>query len=142
VVSRSSFSTASSHSTTHIRNHHASASPVRIAYFVVQTFVEFSEMSEWLGQRYEDILKQSPGLEQLYHPFDAISRALLFRQLDPLGDQRFRPRNVVLARAHNPRFYFVHARIAGTKPRFLTKKGHRKRGFRALVLAIVELSEQ
>ncbi len=29
--------------------------------FVVQTFDEFSEMSAWLGQRYEDILMQSSG---------------------------------------------------------------------------------
>jgi hypothetical protein len=29
--------------------------------FVVQTFVEFSEISEWLGQRYEDIWMQFPG---------------------------------------------------------------------------------
>jgi hypothetical protein len=29
------------------------------------------------------------------------------------------------SRARNPRFYFVHA---GTKPRFLTKKGHPKSG--------------
>jgi hypothetical protein len=28
--------------------------------FVVKTFEVFSEMSEWIGQRYEDILKQSP----------------------------------------------------------------------------------
>ncbi len=31
-------------------------------------------------------------------------------------------------RARNPRFYFVHARIAGTKPRFLTKMRHQKSG--------------
>jgi hypothetical protein len=31
-------------------------------------------------------------------------------------------------RARNPRFYFVHARIAGTKPRFLTKMRHQKIG--------------
>jgi hypothetical protein len=31
-------------------------------------------------------------------------------------------------RARNPRFYFVHARIAGTKPRFLTKKMQQKSG--------------
>ncbi len=35
-------------------------------------------------------------------------------------------------RALNPRFYFVHARIAGTKPRFLTKMRHQNRGFRTL----------
>jgi hypothetical protein len=50
-----------------------------------------------------------------------------------------RPSALVVAfdatsRARNPRFYFVHA---GTKPRFLTKKGHQKSGihsesFRAL----------
>ncbi len=28
---------------------------------LVPTFGEFAEMSEWLGQRYEDILMQSPG---------------------------------------------------------------------------------
>jgi hypothetical protein len=28
-------------------------------HFVVQTFDEFSEMSAWLGQRYEDIWMQS-----------------------------------------------------------------------------------
>jgi hypothetical protein len=33
----------------------------------------FSELSEWLGQRYVDILKQSTWLGLLYHPFDAIS---------------------------------------------------------------------
>jgi hypothetical protein len=32
-----------------------------------------------IGQRYEDILRQFTGLGQLNHPFDAISRALLFR---------------------------------------------------------------
>ncbi len=32
---------------------------------------------------------------------------------------------IVMSRARNPRFYFVHA---GTKPRFLTKKGHPKSG--------------
>ncbi len=31
-------------------------------------------------------------------------------------------------RSRNPRFYFVHA---GTKPRFLTKRGSKNRGFRA-----------
>jgi hypothetical protein len=30
-------------------------------------------LSEWLGQRYVDILKQSTWLGLLYHPFDAIS---------------------------------------------------------------------
>ncbi len=30
--------------------------------------------------------------------------------------------------SRNPRFYFVHARIAGTKPRFLTKMRHPKSG--------------
>jgi hypothetical protein len=32
------------------------------------------------------------------------------------------------SRARNPRFYFVHARIAGTKPHFLTKKDASKIG--------------
>jgi hypothetical protein len=33
-----------------------------------------------------------------------------------------------LTRARNPRFYFVHARIAGTKPIFWPKKRHQKSG--------------
>jgi hypothetical protein len=41
--------------------------------------------------------------------------------------------HVIQLRALNPRFYFVHARIAGTKPRFLTKNGIKNRGFRALI---------
>jgi hypothetical protein len=40
---------------------------------VVLNIDELSEISEWLGKRYEDILMQSPG--KRYHPFDAISRA-------------------------------------------------------------------
>ncbi len=38
-------------------------------HFVVQAFVEFSEMSEWLGQRY-------PHLDTIFR-----DRALLFRKL-------------------------------------------------------------
>jgi hypothetical protein len=44
-----------------------------------------------------------------------------------------RPRQVEFSpcahsRSRNPRFYFVHARIAGTKPRFLTKMMRQKSG--------------
>jgi hypothetical protein len=43
------------------REYQSPATRPEIWNLVVQTFDEFSEMSEWLGQRYEDILKQSPG---------------------------------------------------------------------------------
>ncbi len=48
---------------------------------VVLNIVEFSEMSEWLGQRYPHL--------------DATSRALLFRKLVPLGNQSLVRRYVV-----------------------------------------------
>jgi hypothetical protein len=50
---------------------------------VVLNIVEFSEMSEWLGQRYPHL--------------DAISRALLFRKLVPLGDQSLARRRHVIS---------------------------------------------
>ncbi len=40
-------------------------------------------------------------------------------------------------RARNPRFYFAHA---GTKPRFLTKKGIKNREFRAMRCTIADIS--
>jgi hypothetical protein len=40
----------------------------------------------------------------------------------------------VVIRARNPRFYFVHARIAGTKPRFLSKMRIKNRGLSDLVV--------
>jgi hypothetical protein len=43
-----------------IQKHHHSTNREQRIKFVVLNIDEFSEMSEWLGQRYEDILKQYP----------------------------------------------------------------------------------
>jgi hypothetical protein len=58
---------------------------------VVLNIDEFSEMSAWLGQRYEDIWMQSPG----NLPGPGISQALLLRKLVPLGEQSLARRYVV-----------------------------------------------
>jgi hypothetical protein len=44
---------------------------------------------------------------------------------EPIECVEPREREALDPRARNPRFYFVHA---GTKPRFMTKKGHQKSG--------------
>jgi hypothetical protein len=59
--------------------------------------------------------------------FFKAMRLLRFSFMSPCHPSEKKQR-IVVSRARNPRFYFVHARIAGTKPRFLTKMRHQKIG--------------